>query len=57
MHLTALNCLVRSKWLVALLTVDIEGIASAVQAYHHYHPRSHRTDEGKVCAMCLMHFM
>jgi len=51
-----LNCLILKTQLVALLTVDTEGIALGIQAYHHYHPGSHGTYEGKVHATCLMHF-
>jgi len=53
---SVLNCLVLKTQLVALLTVDTEGVALGIQAYHHYHTRSHGAYEGKVHATCLMHF-
>jgi len=54
---SVLNCLVLKTQLVALLTVDTEGVALGIQTYHHYHTRSHGAYEGKVHATCLMHFL
>jgi len=40
---------------IALSTVNSEGIASGLQAYHGHHPRSYGADKGKVHATHLIH--